>query len=165
MEKYNYDWSAFDFFKRLTETNKLALKFKFKTCRVNGVQQFEEALQTMQSTLAFVCVNDMSAGYTDLSSTPKTRRVKTVFIAMRYKVDDPTARSQSFEILRELFRQFMTVLLQEKTRLEENLLYVDSRIQFNEIPEYFFNGCACAQFSIAIDTMTDLRFNQNEWQG
>lgn len=29
--------------------------------------------------------------------------------------------------------------------------------------EYFFSGCACAYFQIAVDTFTDLRYNADEW--
>lgn len=164
MEKFNYDWSAFDFFKTLTESNRLAKSVKMTAFRVSGLQQFEDALASMQYTTAFCCICDLSSGYTDLSTTPKTRRVKTVFLAMRHRIDDMAARNAAFEQLREIFRQFMTKLILEKTRLEENRLYVDTRIQFQEIPEYFFSGCACAHFSVAIDTMTDLRFNSDEWE-
>lgn len=164
MEKFNYDWSAFDFFKTLTDSNRLAKSVKMTALRVSGLQQFEDALASMQNTTAFCCICDLSSGYTDLSTTPKTRRVKTVFLAMRHRIDDMAARNAAFEQLREIFRQFMTKLILEKTRLEENRLYVDTRIQFQEIPEYFFSGCACAHFSVAIETMTDLRFNSDEWE-
>ena len=29
--------------------------------------------------------------------------------------------------------------------------------------EYFFSGCACAYFQIAVDTFTDLRYSADEW--
>ncbi len=65
--------------------------------------------------------------------------------------------------MRELFRQFMSVLIQEKTRAEEEQIYLDPRISFNEIDQYFFSGCACAYFQIATDIYTDLRYNPSEW--
>ena len=68
------------------------------------------------------------------------------------------------ETMREVFRQFMSVLILEKTRLEQNFVYLDGRIQFQEIDEYFFSGCACAYFQVAVDTYTDLRFNDAEWE-
>ena len=66
--------------------------------------------------------------------------------------------------MRELFRQFMSKLILEKTRLELNNIYLDPRISFQEIDQYFFSGCACAFFQIAVDTYTDLRYDPNEWQ-
>ena len=67
------------------------------------------------------------------------------------------------DIMRELFRQFMSVLIQEKTRIEQKNIYLDPRISFHEIDKYFFTGCACAYFQIATDTFTDLRYDNEEW--
>ena len=50
----------------------------------------------------------------------------------------------------------MTKLILERTRLQQNVIYIDERIQFQEIDEYFFSGCACAYFQIAVDTYTNL---------
>ena len=65
--------------------------------------------------------------------------------------------------MRELFRQYMSVLILESTRLQERSLYLDPRIRFSEIPEYFASGCACASFQVAVDIFTDLRYNEAEW--
>lgn len=159
----NINWNATAFFEHLTATNKLAQSEGFRFCRVSGLDGFEEALEAMQSTTAFVCVSDLSQGYTELNNTPHTRRVKNVFLAMRHAVDDMDARQECMDTMRELFRQFMSKLIQEKTRIQQHNLYIDPRITFSEIDRYFFSGCACAQFSIAVDTYTDLRENPDEW--
>ena len=96
-------------------------------------------------------------------SRTTTRRVKTVFFAMRHALDDMEARQQCMDIMRELFRQFMSVLIQEKTRVEEEHIYLDPRISFQKIDRYFLSGCACAFFQVATDVYTDLRYNQEEW--
>ena len=133
-------------------------------CPCVGLEGFEEALQAMQSTTAFVCVSDMSQGYIALANTPRTRRVKTIFLAMRHAIDDMEARLCCMETLREVFRQFMSQLILERTKLEQDCIYLDERITFNEMNEYFFSGCACAYFQIAVDTFTDLRYNADEWE-
>lgn len=92
---------------------------KFHFFRVSGLEGFEEALHNLQSTANFICVSEIAQGYTELNTTPHTRRVKTVFFAMRHALDDMEARQQCMDIMRELFRQFMSVLIQEKTRVEE----------------------------------------------
>ena len=156
-------WNAAQFFQILTAENKLAADNNFIFCRVSGLQGFEEALAQMQYNNAFVCVSDISDGFTELNNTPRTRRVKTIFFAMRHAVDDMEARSECMDIMRELFRQFMSRLVMERVRLENNCIYIDPRISFSEIDRYFFSGCACAFFQIAVDVFTDLRFNQAEW--
>ena len=83
------------------------------------------------------CLND---GNTELNNTPRTRRVKTVFFAMRHTAEDMEAHAECMETMRELFRQFMSRLLPEKVRLEQNCIYLDPRITLNEIDRYFSAG-------------------------
>lgn len=157
------NWDAGAFFEKLTATNKKAVDDGYVFCRVSGLDGFESALKSMQRSTAFVCVSDTSQGYTELNTSPHTRRVKTVFLAMRHAVDDMEARNECLESMRELFRQYMTKLILEKTRLEEGFVYIDSHITFKEIDRYFFSGCACAYFQISVDTYTDLRYKADEW--
>ena len=160
----NINWDAVAFFEHLTKTNKLAQKEGFLFCRVSGLEGFEECIHALQSTANFIAVSDIAQGYTELNTTPHTRRVKTVFLAMRHALDDMQARQQCMDIMRELFRQFMSVLIQEKTRVETEHNYLDPRISFQEIDRYFLSGCACAYFQIATDIYTDQRFNAEEWE-
>lgn len=159
----NGRWNASAFFKDLTNRNKLAKRENFVFCEVSGLDGFEEAVASMQTAPAIVAVSDIADGYTELNNTPRTRRVKTVFFAMRHAAEDMDARSECMDIMRELFRQFMSALLPEKTRLEQNCIYVDPRIKFSEIPRYFFNGAAGAYFQIAADCFTDLVYRSDEW--
>lgn len=158
------NWDATAFFKALVATNRLAREKGFTFCSVSGLNGFQEALQHMQNTQNFVCVSDVAQGYTELDNSPHTRRVKTVFLAMRYPIDNMAQRQQRMDTMQELFRQLMSKLLLEKTRIEQNRIYLDSRISFNEIDEYFFSGCACTYFQIAVDVYTDLRLNEDEWE-
>ena len=157
------DWNATQFFCELAAKNRLAVAESFAFCKVSGLEGFEQALNAMQNAPAFCCVSDIADGYTELNNTPRTRRVKTVFLAMRHAVDDMDARNDCMETLRELFRQFMSVLTLERVRLEQDCIYLDPRISFNEIDRYFFSGCACAYFQVAVDVFSDLRFNADEW--
>lgn len=163
IQNINGRWDAATFFERLAATNRLAVEENFTFCKVSGLEGFEEAVEQMQSSNNFICVSDIADGYTDLNNTPRTRRIKTVFFAMRHKAEDMEARTECMEIMRELFRQFMTRLILEKVKLEENCIYIDPRITFNEIDRYFFSGCAGAYFQIAVDIFTDLRHNPDDW--
>ena len=163
MKNHNFNWNATAYFEELSAKNLLAQAEGFTFSRVSGLEGFEEALHNMQGNTAFVCVSDIAQGFTELNNSPHTRRVKTVFLAMRHALDDMQARQECMETMRELFRQFMSSLILERTRLEQNCIYLDPRISFNEIDRYFFSGCACAYFQIAVDVFTDLRYNEREW--
>lgn len=161
--KNDYDWNATAYFKELVRRNRMAQDYGFCFCRVSGLDGFEEALSAMQDAKAFVCVDELGAGYSQLSPSPRTRRVKTVFLAMRHAIDDMEARQRCLDVMRELFRQLMSALIREKTAIEEHFLYVDPKIQFSEISSYFASGCACASFQIAVDSMTNLCYDEDEW--
>ena len=159
----SYNWDAVKFFEELTAKNKLAQSEHFSFHPASGLEGFYDALNVMQDKVNFVCVSDISQGYTELSTSPKTRRVKTVFLAMRHAVDNEQARQECMDTMRELFRQFMSALFREKTAIEQGLIALDTRVNFNEIDRYIFSGCACAFFQIATETRTDLRYNNEEW--
>lgn len=163
MNDKNINWDSAAFFERLTEKNRWARRNGYTFCRVASLDGFHGALTDMYESTSFVAVSDEADGYTDIENTPHTRRVKLVFLARRHEDGDMEAREKALDNMRELFRQFMTKLILEKTRLEENCIYVDPRISFTEIDRYFFTGCACAYFQVAVDTYTDLTYNPEEW--
>ena len=164
IDNHSFNWDATAFFEDLTKRNVFAQSKRFTFCRVSGLDGFEEALSKLLTKSAFVCVSDISQGFTDINNTPHTRRVKTVYLAMRHAIGNMEARQSCMDTMRELFRQFMSVLILEHTRLQQKNIYIDPRISFQEIDSYFFSGCACAYFQIAVDTYTDLQYNPTEWQ-
>jgi len=58
----NGRWDAARFFEELTATNRLAKAEGFTFCRVSGLDGFEEAVNTIQTASAFVCVSDITGG-------------------------------------------------------------------------------------------------------
>ena len=163
MKDNDFNWDAAAFFERLTNTNKLAKDLGFLFDRVSSLEGFLSLISSALSSKAYVAVSDTSSGGIDLNNTPHTRRVKTVFLFMRHKADDPKARQACLDKMEELFRQFMSVLILEKTRLRERCIYLDDRISFTEIDKYFYTGGACAFFQIAVDKFTNLVFDHDEW--
>ena len=98
------NWDATSFFERLTAINILARNKKFRFCKVSGLQGFEDALAAMQTTTAFVCISDTAEGYTELNNSPRTRRVKTVFFAMRHQLGNMAARLDCFDTMPNTLR-------------------------------------------------------------
>lgn len=163
MNDNSFNWDAAAFFEKLTAANKLAKANGFAFERVSSLEGFHALITRALSATAYVAVSDTSSGGTELNNSPHTRRVKTVFLFMRHAADDPKARQDCLDLMNELFRQFLSVLIQEKTRLRENSIYLDDRISFTEIDKYFYTGGACAFFQIAVDTFTNLEYNPEEW--
>lgn len=160
----NPGFYAEQYFKELAERNRLVrqLGFSFGSC--SGLQGFYDALAAAGTSPNIIAVDDSSDGYTSLHNSPSRTSVKTVFMAMRHKAGDMEARNYAFDRMREIFRQFMSALVLEKTRLDELNIYIDSRIQFSEIESYFFTGAACAYFQISSSEEENLMFNPDEWE-
>jgi len=159
----SYAWDATAYFRELTLRNKLAQRQNYLFAQVSGLDGLEDYIATMKSSRAAVCVSDISPGYTEMNNTPHTRRVKTVFMMKRHKIGDMAARARCMDEMRELFRQFMSALFKERTRISQGFLYLDPRVQFTEIERYFAAGAACAYFQIALDTYTNLVYRDEEW--
>lgn len=160
----NIDWDSTAFFERLTATNRLARDNHATFCCVSGLDGFNECLGSLKSAKLIVAASDTSNGAFFMGdNTPHNDEVKLFFLAMRHKLDDMPARKKALNTLKELFRQFMTKLVQEKVRLEEQNLYLDDAISFTEIDQYFFSGMACAYFQLKVTTYSDLRYDPEEW--
>ena len=160
----SFSWDASSFFRGLTGRNRLARARGFAFHRVTGLEGMQEAVKGMTRETAFVAVDLDSPGYVELVNSPKTRRVTTVFLFMRHGAQDMEVRDRCLGIMREIFRQFMSVLVMERTRLQQKKIYIDTRISFTEVDRYAFSGGACAYFPVAVDTATDLRYNAEEWE-
>jgi hypothetical protein len=163
MENRTTEWNPVAFYEGLTKRNKLAKAKHFVFCKVSGLQGMVEAVAKMQSTANFVMVADNAAGYTELDNSPHTRRTNTVFIGMRHKLGDMTARATCLSTIKELNRQFLSKLIMEKTLLAENAQYLDPRINLQEAPSALIPGTAVCMFEVAVDTYIDLSYNEKEW--
>lgn len=163
MNTTNFNWDAAAFFKRLVSSNKFAGECGFTFRTVSSLEGFHTLISQTTSLKACVAVSDTSEGGIVMNNSPHTRRVKTIFLFMRHAADSQELRQACLAKMNELFRQFMSVLIQEKTRLRENCIYLDDRISFTEIDKYFLTGGACAFFQIAVDTFTDIQYNPDEW--
>lgn len=159
----NYNWDATAYFRELTAKNKLAKSKGYRFAMVSGLAGLEEYIEQAQSATAAVCVSDISPGYTEMNNTPHTRRIKTVFLMKRHALNDMKARQACMDEMREIFRQFMSALFKERTRIEQGIIYLDPRVQFTEIEQYFAMGCACAYFQVSFDVYTNLVYRESEW--
>lgn len=158
-----FNWDAVSFFESLVERNKLAQSLGMRFCVVSSLRGMEDAVNSMQDATAFCCVQDSSPGVANLEPSPSVDRIKTVYLVARFSLMDMDARTQALNALQDVFRQFMSVLIRERTRLEQQAIYIDSSIDFTELSEFFLSGCVCAYFNIKVNTAVDMRYIESEW--
>lgn len=156
-------WNPLAFFKGLVASNKLCQQKGFKCVAVSGLEGMEEAIARMQSTPNLVMVAENAAGFTFFDPTPHTRKIRTVFIAMRHKHDDMAARQTCMDIIFEIHRQFCSMLIREKVRLEQNTQYLNPQITLQEVDKYLIPDTAICMFELSVDTYIDLQYNESEW--
>lgn len=156
-------WSAADFFSSLSQKNKLARKFDFQFGLVSGLQGFLDVISANGAFPNVIAVDDTSEGYAHTDNSPHRRVVKAVYMSMRHAPAEQEDRNECFRIMHEIFRQFMSKLIMEKTKLRQKMIRMDPRINFSEMDRYFCTGSACAFFQITVDIDTDMRYNPDEW--
>lgn len=156
-------WNAETYFRNITDTNRLARQLGLTFAQVSGLQGLEDCIINMQDAVGFIAMAESSDGLASIDITPNSRRVKTIFLALRHTEGDMAARNAALDQLRELFRQILSHILREKIRLHQQGIYLDPEIPFHEIEQYFATGCACAYFQLAYSTAIDLQFNPDEW--
>lgn len=163
MGRNNFNWDATSYFEDLTSSNRLCKSLDAKFCRVSGLEGFQEALTRFQRAKMIVAASDIAPGVLDLTNSPHIRRAKLVFMAMRHSIDSMQAREECMDLMREVFRQFMSCLIMERVQIEQNGIYIDDNVAFTEIDRYFASGMACAYFQLGITSYTNLVYNPEEW--
>ena len=156
-------WNALAFFEGVVAHNKLCLEKDFRCRAISGLEGLEEALASIQNTPNMVMVAENAAGYTMFENTPHTRKIRTVFIAMRHQHDDMAARQRCMDIIFEIHRQFCSRLIQERTRLEQNMQYLNPQVTLQEVSRYLVPDTAICMFELSVDTYIDLSYNPEEW--
>lgn len=156
-------WSATDYFRGLIELNKMAVREKVKFCQVSSLQGFQDVLAELKGRRPVFAASDTSYGNLYTENTPHFERIKLFFIAFPCPLDKMEARENAMRKVRDLFRQLISALLLEKTRLEQDHIYIDEEITFNEIDKYVFSGMAAAYFNVRVINYTDTSYNPDEW--
>lgn len=153
------------FLRSLTSKNRLAITHGFSFRVVSDLEGFGEALDSMQLYKPFIAASDSAEGEVSLLNTPSIRSVRSVFMFMPHPIDDNAMahRRECFNTMREIFRQFLTVLIREHTKLHLAGLALEPEIEFQELDRYFFSGGACAVFHLAFTDRYSLIFQPDLW--
>lgn len=167
MDAINF-FDGHEYFKDLTEKNKLAKANAFFSCSCSGINSLQDVLENFRKQSAFVCIDDTNDASTEqIGGGWFKKRTFTVFLLIRYKFDDMKDRAEKLDICRQIFRQFHSRMIHDKYLYEDmdkSFLNV-SRIYARELGEYFISGCTGLYFMTEISEPTDLRYNAEEWNG
>lgn len=154
------------YFTQLTLENKLAQRNEFFPCACSGINSLQDILANLRRKKAFVCIDDTNDAATEqIGGGWFRRRSITVFVLIRYRMDDMEDRQQKLDICREIFRQFHSRMIRDKERfisMDHSFLDV-SRIYTRELGEYFLSGCTGLYFMLEIPEPVNLMYDGSEW--
>lgn len=164
----NNTFNAYDYFKKLAETNKLAQANNFKACFCSGPEGINDVMQEFRKYANFIMIDDTTSQNTySKGVTFFDKNVYTVFILASYTFDDMRDREEKLNLCRRIFRQIHSRLIYDKISMlyGDSLEYLDvSSIYSKELPRYSMNGVTGLYFMLNNDEPVDLTFNADEWQ-
>lgn len=162
------DKTLFDFngyMRKACRKNRLAVRNAFHPCTCSGIQYLEGMVSGLRHVANFFCVSDVSEGSTVCRSGGFfRRRVFTVYILSRFKVNDTDDQEGKMNLCRELFRQFHSKLLRDEAKLDNEMIYLNvGDIRSRDIGGMFLTGCTGLYFMVSVDEPVNLCYDEDEW--
>lgn len=160
-------FDAFEYFKNLGKSNRLATENDFHVGFCSGPQGIEDAVAEFRKAKNFILVDDTTSQNTYCNGVTFFRRdIYTVFIVAGFRAGDMKDRQEKMNLCRRIFRQMHARLINDK----DSYAYGDSleylrldNIYSNEFPELFLNGMTGLYFSVQNEQPIDLQYNAEEW--
>ena len=159
-------FDAFSYFRDLTKKNKLTQELGFLATTCSSSMAFEGMLANMQKSRNFIVIDDTNDGNVAVNGDGSFRKIVTytVWILMRYRLNDMNDRQEKLNTCRKIFRQFLSRILIDKMKWESDFTYLLSdQVDNREIGAYFINGLTGVEFHIDVSEPLDLVYNNEEW--
>lgn len=159
-------FDAFSYFRDLTKKNKLTQELGFLATTCSSPMAFEGMLANMQKSRNFIVIDDTNDGNVAVNGDGSFRKIVTytVWILMRYSLNDMNDRQEKLNTCRKIFRQFLSRILIDKMKWESDFTYLLSdQVDNREIGAYFINGLTGVEFHIDVSEPLDLVYNNEEW--
>lgn len=160
-------FDAHKYFQSICETNILARDENFYFCSCSGIDSLQEPLQNYRQKTAFFCVDDTTDSliFRGRAGGHYAKRVFTVFLLRRYRMDDMEDRQLQLNICRRLFAQIMSKLIVDEDELKNELIYLKSdNVVSRELGQYFMSGCTGLYFMVEVSEPINLIYDNTQWQ-
>lgn len=160
-------FDAIKYFTSMTEKNKLCQQEGFKAVVISSPQDLEGLIEHYRDGSRFVCISDTNTE--NLTSDDGTygftkRRAFTVLILSAYEYADMDARQKELDLCREVFRQFVSRIINDKYTYEEQFVQFETRsIPTQEFGRYQINGMAGLYFTLYTQEPIEVEYKQDEW--
>ena len=159
------EFDAIEYFHKMARRNKLAHDNGFYACTCSGIGSLEDMLSQFRKQSSFICVEDTNDSATVcISGGWFTKRVITVFIMSRYRIDDMVDRQNKLELCRKIFHQFHSRMMVDREIMHDDLCYLNAEsIASRELGQYFMSGLTGLYFMVDLIEPLNLCYNEAEW--
>lgn len=156
-------FNATAYFENCNSKLKLCVDNKYKFSRVTGIEYLEDILADIKQP-AYLAVDDTDDGVIVREGAGYfVKRVITVFVLRRYKINDQEERENKLAETR-LIREKLTAKMIKDSNFNEELMYLDkTRFPYKELPGYFASGTCGIYFFVTIKEPTNLCHNTDDW--
>lgn len=161
------NFNPLDYFEMLAKQNVLCRKNEFMPVFCSGPDNIEGLMAEYRTTENFIVIDDTTDNNVH-NNKPGwfTKSVYTVWILASTRYNDPERRKERMKLCREIFRQFLSRMLNDKAKMVygQAMYYMDlSRIYYKELGRYSFNGATGLYFMVENDIPENLIFVEDEW--
>lgn len=165
MDAINY-FDSFAYFKEMAEKNRLSVENGFYPCACSGINSLQDVLDQFRRKSAFIAIDDTNDSATEQRGGGWfKKRTFTIFLLIRYKMNDMDDRSVKLNICRQILRQFHSKMIIDKERLDNEMVQLNvSSIYSREIGEYFLSGCTGLYFMLDSYEPIDLIYREEDWE-
>lgn len=160
----NFD--AYKYFSELGEKLKIAKDNEYYPCKVTGLANMEEVINSYQKKKAYLAIDDTNDGHTFKSSGGGyfEKKQYIIFILRKYAHNNMDQQKEYLQQCRQIYRSICKRLIKDKSKLINNMIYLNTdRIPFYEIEGYGIAQCTGLYFIITVDEPTNLCYDADEW--
>lgn len=162
------NFKAFEYFSSICTKLKLSKEKGYFPCRVTGLANMEDVLNSDRRRNAFFAIDDTNDGYTyqGAGGTYFEKRMYIVYILRKFQQSNTAQQELYLNECRSIFRSICTKLIKDRRSLENSMIYLDTkRIPFNEITGYGIAGCTGLYFVVTVEQPIELCYDANQWDG
>ena len=158
-----YDFDAIQYVKDIVDKNKYAIENGFKFCRISGIGDAEEMINSMRREKAFIAVDDTPESSVIVRDNgPVERIMQTVFVAYRFDSKSESSRISAEDKCKTFMLQFLSKILHDKDELKSAMIYLDQDIQSRMLGS-ILDGVTGLYFTFSFARPIKLCYNDNEW--
>lgn len=158
-------FNAFEYFSQIAASLKLAKDNGYYPCRVSGLANMEDVVNSLTNRMAYFAIDDTNDGYTFRNGAGYfERKMYIIFILKKFPLKNMEKQSLALEECRQIYRAVVSRLIKDRAMLEQGTVYLDtSRISFHEMEGYAIAGTTGLYMTLTIDQPINLCYNADDW--